>query len=45
VLAQAPSRLTDTALTPEAAIWLIISALSSGVTDGERQTGTLRDTA
>ena len=40
VAALAPSRLTDTARTPLAAIRPIIAGVSSGVTDGDRQTGT-----
>jgi len=45
VPALAPSRLTDTALTPDAAMRLIIPASSSGVTDGDRHTGTPSDVA
>ena len=45
VAARAPSRLTDTALAPDAAMRPIICSSSRGVTDGDRQTGTPTDAA
>ena len=45
VLARQPSRLTETALTPLPAIRSIMAASSSGVTDGDRHTGTPSETA
>ena len=45
VAAQAPSRLTDTARAPQAAIRSIMAGVSSGVTDGDRQTGTPSEVA